>query len=90
MHGLSNSFLYTAKHIVSYWDTPKGKIYMEGTGFFVQKDDDIFLITNRHVAELPYAHPEYAGATLSEFLCKGYECMTAESLPEKPLVRNRR
>ena len=56
---------------------------MEGTGFFVQKDDDIFLITNRHVAELPYAHPEYAGATLSEFLCKGYECMTAESLPEK-------
>lgn len=83
MHGLSNSFLYTAKHIVSYWDTPKGEIYMEGTGFFVQKDDDIFLITNRHVAELPYAHPEYAGATLSEFLCKGYECMTAESLPEK-------
>ena len=81
MHGLNNSFLYTAKHIITYWDTPAGIIESAGTGFFIQKDTDLYLITNRHVAELTYSHPEYAGATLREFNCEGYEHMTEDKLP---------
>ena len=65
LHGLSNEFLYSAKRIVTYWNTAKGLIESAGTGFFVNKADEIFLITNRHVAEFTYSHPEYAGAVFA-------------------------
>lgn len=77
-HGLSNGFLYTAKRIITIWDTAKGTIENAGTGFFVQKEDTLYLITNRHVAELTYSHPEYMGATLKECRCEGYENMSED------------
>lgn len=81
IHGLSNAFLYSAKRVITIWDTPKGTIESSGTGFFVQKNDDLFLITNRHVAELEYAHPEYTGALFKECRCEGYECMSENFTP---------
>lgn len=46
-HGLSNGFLYTAKRIITIWDTAKGTVENAGTGFFIQKEDTLYLITNR-------------------------------------------
>lgn len=83
LHGLSNEFLYSAKRIVTYWNTSKGLIESTGTGFFVRKDNDIYLITNRHVVELTYAHPEYDGAVLKHFLIEGYECAEVGKLPSQ-------
>ena len=80
-HGLSNGFLYTAKRIITIWDTAKGTVENAGTGFFVQKEDTLYLITNRHVAELTYSHPEYMGATLKECRCEGYENMSEDFTP---------
>ena len=64
IHGLSNEFLYSAKRIVTYWSTDQGIIESTGTGFFISKDSNIYLITNRHVIELTYSHPEYKDAVL--------------------------
>jgi len=36
-HGLSNGFLYTAKRIITIWDTAKGTIENAGTGFLSKK-----------------------------------------------------
>ena len=83
LHGLSNEFLYSAKRIVTYWNTTKGLIESSGTGFFVNKGDEIFLVTNRHVVELSYSRPEYAGATLHQFLVEGYECAEVGKLPSQ-------
>ena len=80
-HGLSNGFLYTAKRIITIWDTAKGTVENAGTGFFVQKENTLYLITNRHVAELTYSHPEYMGATLKECRCEGYENMSEDFTP---------
>lgn len=81
LHGLTNEFLYSAKRIITYWDTPKGIFEWAGTGFFIEKDDDIYLITNRHIAELAYSKPEHAGATLIKFLIEGYEYAEVGKLP---------
>ena len=81
IHGLSNAYLYMAKHVITIWETPEGTIQNTGTGFFVQKDDDLFLITNRHVAELTYSHPEYADAVLKECYCEGYESISKDFTP---------
>lgn len=81
IHGLSNSFLYTAKHIVTHWSFSDKIITWSGTGFFISKDDDIYLITNRHVVELTYSHPEYAGATLIDFKCEGFEYAENGQIP---------
>lgn len=83
INGLSNIFLYSAKRIVTYWDTNQGIISLEGTGFFISKGDNIYLITNRHVAELAYAYPKYNGAVLIKFLIEGYESVEEGELPSK-------
>ena len=51
MHGLNNTYLYAAKKIVAKWSDGNSQVELRGTGFFVQKDSDFFLITNRHVVE---------------------------------------
>ena len=81
IHGLSNSFLYTAKHIVTLWSFNNTIISWCGTGFFIKKEDDIYLITNRHVVEITYSKPEYAGAQLMEFKCEGFEYADEGQIP---------
>lgn len=83
IHGLSNSFLYTAKHIVTHWEFNGTTITWCGTGFFIGKANDIYLITNRHVVELPYSHPEYTGATLIDFKCEGFEYANEGEIPSR-------
>ena len=81
IHGLSNEFLYSAKRIVTHWSINQKNISLIGTGFFISKDSNIYLITNRHVIELTYSHPEYKDAVLKQFLIEGYECVEEGELP---------
>ena len=81
MHGLSNTFLYTAKRVITLWNTNVGQVENSGTGFFINKGDVLYLITNRHVVDLPYADPQYIGATLIGCRCEGYESVRKDSLP---------
>ena len=81
MHGLSNTFLYTAKRVITLWDTDLGQVETSGTGFFVNKGNELYLITNRHVVDLTYAAPKYTGATMIGCRCEGYESVSRDSLP---------
>ena len=45
MHGLNNSFLYSAKKIIAHWGDNGNIIEIRGTGFFIEKDGVIFLVT---------------------------------------------
>lgn len=55
MHGLDNSILYAVNKLTLYWTAPAGsgeKDYSrQGTGFFIVKDGNIYLITNKHVVK---------------------------------------
>lgn len=81
MHGIKINFLYAAKRIISYWETDQGLMESTGTGFFIQKDSDLYLITNRHVAELSYSHPEFTDTELKEFFCEGFENYSEDNMP---------
>ena len=48
IHGLNNRMLYSAKKLSVTLDN---SIITRGTGFFVEKGNDLFLITNRHVVD---------------------------------------
>ena len=59
MHGLNNTYLYAAKKIVAKWSDGSNQVALWGTGFFIQKDSDIFFITNRHVVKPGYIDSKY-------------------------------
>lgn len=72
MHGLHNNLLYCVNKIILTWEvdgdnSQRETVTNQGTGFFVVKDNNIYLITNRHVVEAP---SEYAGKnpTLKKFM----------------------
>lgn len=87
IHGLSNIYLYAAKRVITYWKTSDGEIRkVPGTGFAVTHDEDIYLITNRHVAELSYTRPQYTDNTLLYIEFEGYEDIDESNLPNKYTV----
>lgn len=82
-HGLSNGYLYTAQRTIATWNTPDGVRVVSGTGFLVKQDEDIYLITNRHVAELSYKRPKYPVATLISLVLEGYEDLDENNMPSQ-------
>ena len=59
MHGITNDFLYAVGRVSSFFRNPKtGKeTKLEGTGFYIKKNEKIFFITNRHVLDLKFSNP---------------------------------
>lgn len=57
-HGITNQFLYSVTNIKVTFEC-EGKLYISsGTGFFVSKEKEIFLITNRHVVDFNYGEKD--------------------------------
>jgi hypothetical protein len=81
MHGLNNDFLYTAKKVVAHWSDGTTVAELRGTGFFIQKDANIFFITNRHVVEPGYSDAEYKGFKMVDFSVESYETFDVSGLP---------
>lgn len=80
-HGLNNSFLYAAKKIIVRWTDGTNQIELRGTGFFVEKDSEIFFVTNRHVVEPGYSNAKYKGFTVTEFIVESFESVDATGIP---------
>lgn len=59
LHGINNTYLYSAKKIIARWSNGIDCIELRGTGFFIDKDGDPILITNRHVVEPGYDDRKY-------------------------------
>lgn len=62
-HGLSNDFLYAVSRVTAIFDNGNigPQMQSSGTGFFVDKDDKVFFITNRHVVD-----PEWGEKTKNQ------------------------
>ncbi len=62
IHGLNNTYLYTAKKVVATWVDGQRTAESQGTGFFILKGNkEIVFVTNRHVIDPEYADPKYKG-----------------------------
>ncbi len=64
--GINNNFLYAVTHLRVVFAKGINEVAFEGTGFFVKKDKELYLITNRHVIDLEYkdAGNRYSGYKL--------------------------
>lgn len=61
-HGITNQFLYAVSRIELKFSNPLTSevAEMQGTGFFVGKDKQIYFITNRHLLDIARKDAEYA------------------------------
>lgn len=59
IHGINNTFLYSAKKITVTWSNGTETVVLRGTGFFINKDSELILVTNRHVVEPGYSNNKY-------------------------------
>lgn len=59
IHGINNTFLYSAKKITATWSNGSKTVMLRGTGFFIDKDSELILVTNRHVIEPGYSDIKY-------------------------------
>jgi len=82
IHGLNNNFLYSAKKVIAKWEDGANRVEIRGTGFFVQKDNDIIFVTNRHVVEPGYSDPKYAGYTVIEFTIESFQSFSDKGHPK--------
>ena len=55
MTGLNNTFLYTAKKLVVRFSNGLENHDVTGTCFFINKNNDLYLITNRHMVDYEYS-----------------------------------
>ena len=80
-HGLNNDFLYSAKKIIVKYTNGVEIKEFRGTGFFVQKEEELFFATNRHMVELEYLNPTYKGYIISEFKIESFEEIDPHGIP---------
>lgn len=66
IHGLNNRFLYAVTQLQCICKKGSDIKQYAGTGFFVVKDEQPYLITNRHVADPGYKDPSIEGYKLVE------------------------
>ena len=83
-HGLDNRHLYAAYRLAcSFIDGRQIEITCTGTGFFVQTNNDqLVLITNRHVLDPGFSSMKYAGFRLQELRIFGKANDPSSGLPE--------
>ncbi len=64
IHGINNDYLYAVSKIdILFSDSKGNKVQSTGTGFWISKENNVFLITNRHVVQISYKRPEYSSFT---------------------------
>ena len=73
MHGLNNTYLYAAKKIVAKWTNGNELIDITGTGFIILKNDNCYLITNRHIVEPAYLNVKYSDYKVIDFAIEYFE-----------------
>lgn len=68
LHGMNNTYLYAAKKIIATWRRGDETVQITGTGFIINKDDNLIFVTNRHVVEPGYSDPNYKDFSI-ETMC---------------------
>lgn len=63
-HGLNNTYIYAVSKITLVISNGTDNVSIQGTGFFIVKENDLFLITNRHVVQPEWKEPKYQGYKL--------------------------
>lgn len=81
IHGLNNSYLYTAKRLTALITDGNLVRWMEGTGFFVKKQDKLILVTNRHMIEPEYANAKLNNYYISQLKIGSYQSFDSEKRP---------
>lgn len=71
IHGINNIFLYASTKLTVKFVSSDGKsdVSFMGTGFFVKKENELYLLTNRHVLDIAYTEESrnnYPGYTLKQ------------------------
>lgn len=88
-HGLSNIYMYAVSRIIVRISNGISESILSGTGFFVKKDNGVFLITNRHIIQPEWSDVKYQGYKLVSvsFDCRSYNDSTktveTENIPIK-------
>ena len=81
-HSPKKSVLYCAYRLEVEHTTATGStMLIQGTAFYVKKNADLFLVTNRHNLDPPMKNPKYAGYKPSGLKLSGYfggQHLTAE------------
>ncbi|MEO8087882.1 MAG: serine protease [Bacteroidota bacterium] len=87
-HSLRNEFLYSAYKIEAHYKDTSGKeLSGAGTCFFVRnKQNEICLVTNRHVIDLDFKQPtpKYKDFKLSKVIIEGKKTNPTNLLPDHP------
>lgn len=73
LHGLNNTFLYSAKKLIAVWVHETDAVELRGTGFFINKESELILVTNRHVVEPGYSDAKYQGYQVKSIRCESLD-----------------
>ena len=63
-HGLNNTYVYAVSKICLVFSNEVTTVSIQGTGFFIIKGKNLYLITNRHLVQLDWKDPQYQGYKL--------------------------
>lgn len=63
-HGLNNTYLYAVSKICLVFSNEVTTVSIQGTGFFIIKGKNLYLITNRHLVQPDWKDPQYQGYKL--------------------------
>lgn len=80
-HGLNNTYLYAAKKVIARWTKEDKTVEWRGTGFFIEKEEEFYFVTNRHVVEPGYSNAEYKDYQVSEFIIESFENVDGAGMP---------
>ncbi|WP_095879549.1 hypothetical protein [Fibrobacter sp. UWS1] len=73
IHGIKNSFLYSAKKISVQCSRGAETANFQGTGFFViTANSQSFLVTNRHVVDPGYSDPKFKGFVMDRLAIESH------------------
>ena len=92
-HGLNNNFLYAVSKVRVQFENGNlpNVIQSKGTGFFIQKEDKVYFITNRHVLD-PERIKDAAGQGYKMYQVfidhRNFESTSQKPLAEEYLVKN--
>jgi len=82
IHGINNTYLYSAKKIIAKWSDGNSSVELRGTGFFIDKNGELIFVTNRHMVEPGYDDPKYKGFGIVEFRFETISTMGSDTPPQ--------
>lgn len=88
LHGMNNTYLYTAKKIIATWRRGDEIVQITGTGFIINKDDNPIFVTNRHVVEPGYSDPNYKDFSIETMCFENLGVAEDNSMPRELVTIN--